>query len=164
LVIRRELGDRPGQVASLLNLGLVAASEGRYDQSVAHNRWGFAIAEELGDRRGQANSLATLGVVHQRQGRYQEALACLHDSLAIYRELGDPHADPDSPLISALWTVRHCTATPSAVTLMVLGCRTSPSTNTIPREGRRTGVGSSVSRMIQTPPGCWATLLERIYR
>lgn len=70
LVIRRELGDRPGQVASLLNLGLVAASEGRYDQSVAHNRRGLAIAEELGDRRGQANSLADLGVVHQRQGRY----------------------------------------------------------------------------------------------
>jgi hypothetical protein len=63
LSIRRELGDRAGQAASLLNLGLVAASQGRFDQAVAYNRQGLALFEELGDGRGPAHRPA-----HQGEG------------------------------------------------------------------------------------------------
>jgi len=92
LVIRRELGDRPGIAASLGNLGNVALNQGDYPAATALQEQSLAIRRELGDRYGTATTLNNLGVVAINQGDYPASRAVLEESLAISRELGNPHS------------------------------------------------------------------------
>ena len=89
LVIRRELGDLPGQVASLVNQGLVYQWQGQYDDARVSQEEAVAISRGIGDPRGEAGGLTNLGNVYQRLGRHEEALACFRDSLAINRRQQD---------------------------------------------------------------------------
>jgi non-specific serine/threonine protein kinase len=92
LVIRRELGDRPGIAASLGNLGNVAFNQGDYPAATALQEQSLAIRRELGDRYGTATTLNNLGAVAINQGDYPASRAVLEESLAIGRELGNPHS------------------------------------------------------------------------
>jgi predicted ATPase/DNA-binding winged helix-turn-helix (wHTH) protein len=91
LVIRRELGDRPGIAASLGNLGNVAFNQGDYPAATALQEQSLAIRRELGDRYGIATTLNNLGAVAINQGNYPATRAVLGEGLAINRELGNPH-------------------------------------------------------------------------
>lgn len=89
LVIRRELGDSPGQVASLVNLGLVYQWQGQYDDARNSQEEAVKISRAIGDPRGEAGGLTNLGNVYQRQGRHEDALSCFRESSAIYRRMRD---------------------------------------------------------------------------
>jgi predicted ATPase/DNA-binding winged helix-turn-helix (wHTH) protein len=92
LVIRRELGDRPGIAASLGNLGNVAFNQGDYPAATALQEQSLAIRRELGDRYGIATTLNNLGAVAINQGDYPATRAVLEESLALGRELKNPHS------------------------------------------------------------------------
>jgi predicted ATPase/class 3 adenylate cyclase len=89
LAIKRELGDRSGVAASLLNLGNVAHGQGDFASARALLEESLAIRRELGDRRGIAWSLNNLGNVTLDQGDFASARTLFEECLPISRELGD---------------------------------------------------------------------------
>ncbi|MGW1803029.1 ATP-binding protein [Streptomyces sp. NPDC001984] len=89
LPLLRRLGDRPGEAAALLDLGLVSREQGRLGEAVQHYQRCVAIYGELGDRRGEAIVLRSLGFVYRDLGRFREAAATQEQCLATFRSLGD---------------------------------------------------------------------------
>jgi len=89
LEIKRELDDRAGIAATLLQLGILQYLEGNYADAHRYYENSLAMARELRDRAAIATSLHQLGMIHQRQGKYAEAQCFYEDSLHIKRELGN---------------------------------------------------------------------------
>ena len=89
LQIRREIGDRNGEAASLNNLGLAYDSLGQYQQAIQFLQQQLEITKEIGDRNGEANALCNLGNAYGSLGQYQQAIQLHQQSLEIKREIGD---------------------------------------------------------------------------
>ncbi len=89
LAIRRELGDRASEGATLNNLGKVYYGLGRNQEALERYEQALAICRELGDRTGEGAILDNLGLVYYALGRAQKALAHIKQAWAICRELGD---------------------------------------------------------------------------
>ena len=89
LVIKEELGDKPGTASTYYQLGVVAQNRGLLAEAEDWYRKSLVIKEELGDKAGTANSYHQLGRVAQLRGQLDEAEGWYRKSLAILRELGD---------------------------------------------------------------------------
>ncbi|MFJ9976703.1 tetratricopeptide repeat protein, partial [Streptomyces cyaneofuscatus] len=81
LVIREDLGSRPGMSSSYHQLGTVAQEAGRLDEAEAWYRKSLVIEEDLGNRPGMSSSYHQLGTVAQEAGRLDEAEAWYRKSL-----------------------------------------------------------------------------------
>ena len=90
MAIKQEIGDRPGESASLNNLGLIAIRRGDYDIAERLYEASLAIKQEIGDRPGEAGSLNNLGLIAGIRGDYDEAERLFAASRAIRLELGLP--------------------------------------------------------------------------
>jgi non-specific serine/threonine protein kinase len=90
LVVRRELGDRPGVAASLDSLAVVAHDQGDHARSRAAFEEALAIRRELGDKWAIAQSLNNLGVATEHEGDFEGARKCHTEALGLRRELGEP--------------------------------------------------------------------------
>ncbi len=75
--------------AALHWLGIVAGSQGDYDQALDWHRQSLTIREDLGDRPAMAGSYHQLGNLAYRQGDYDQALDRYRQSLTIKEDLGD---------------------------------------------------------------------------
>ena len=93
LEVARALGDRHGEAQTLVNLGLVYADQGRWEEAIACYEKALETFRALGDRHGEAKTLMGLGNVYQLQGRWEEAIACYEKALEIFHELGDRHGE-----------------------------------------------------------------------
>ena len=51
IVIRKEIGDRKGEVACYVNLGDVYGSLGKYDEAERYPKEALVITKEIGDRK-----------------------------------------------------------------------------------------------------------------
>jgi tetratricopeptide (TPR) repeat protein len=79
----------PDDAAALNNLGMVARSQGNYQEATDYYEQALALFRELGDRQGEANSLMGLGMVARSQGNYKEAIDYYEQALDIMREIDD---------------------------------------------------------------------------
>jgi tetratricopeptide (TPR) repeat protein len=93
LAIKREIGDRNGEAASLCNLGTAYHSLGDYPRAIDFHQQSLAIQREIGDRNGEANSLIGLGNAYKSLGDYPRAIDFQQQSLAIKREIGDRNGE-----------------------------------------------------------------------
>ncbi len=69
--------------------GVLAGSQGDYEQAAALHRASLALYQAMGDTGGSAESLHNLGVVAQHQGEYGRATSFIEESLALRRDLDD---------------------------------------------------------------------------
>ncbi|MFK8183031.1 MAG: tetratricopeptide repeat protein [Phormidesmis sp.] len=93
LTIRREIGDRKGEAASLGNLGNAYQSLGEYGKAIDYQQQSLTIQREIGDRKGEANSLVNLGIAYRALGEYGKAIDYQQQSLTIQREIGDRNGE-----------------------------------------------------------------------
>lgn len=85
----RELGDRPGEALSLLNLGNMAFVGGEPAQAGGFYEESLVLYRSLGNRWGVANCQMNLGLVHLSCGRPAEALPQFHEAMALSASIGD---------------------------------------------------------------------------
>jgi tetratricopeptide (TPR) repeat protein len=85
----RETGDRWGESASLVILGVFSWSEGDYVGARGSHERALHLFREIGDRQGEAMSLTNLGLVSWNQGKYAEAEAYYEQVLRTCHEMGD---------------------------------------------------------------------------
>jgi non-specific serine/threonine protein kinase len=90
LAISRELGDRPGMVEALYNLGFIPLLTGR-GVDKAHQRFEEArqLYEELGDQDGVAKATSNIAFTFLLRKEYRSALPLLEEAVAGSRERGD---------------------------------------------------------------------------
>jgi len=89
LDIRREVGDRAGEAATLNNISQIYRAWGRYDDALQHLQQSLDIRREVGDRAGEATTLNNISQIYDARGQYDDALQHLQQSLDIRREVGD---------------------------------------------------------------------------
>jgi predicted ATPase/DNA-binding SARP family transcriptional activator len=89
LELRREIGDRRGEIRSLTDFGIIADKMGDAERAVQLFEEGIALARGEGDQPLLAAGLANLGFVSLDQGDHERAAAAFRESLALFRELGD---------------------------------------------------------------------------
>jgi tetratricopeptide (TPR) repeat protein len=87
--IQKELGDRPGQALSLLNMGNIAFESKHMRDARKYWEESLAIYRVLDHAWGISNSLANLGVLEQVEGRPSEAVRLGREALRRSLEIGD---------------------------------------------------------------------------
>jgi tetratricopeptide (TPR) repeat protein len=88
LAIRREIGDRSGEGATLNNMGTLSHARGDYDAALKYLEASLAIQREIGDRNGEGTTLNNIATVSLARVDYDAALKYLEASRAIQREIG----------------------------------------------------------------------------
>lgn len=91
LELQKELGDRQGQIETLVALGGALGRMGAFADSRDAFQSALELCREMGARGGEADSLNGLGVLAQIRGEMEVAEAYLTDSLAIRRAIGERH-------------------------------------------------------------------------
>jgi CHAT domain-containing protein len=89
LTIRREIGDRAGEGNSLVSIGGIYESLGKYEEALDYTQQALTILREIGDRAGEGVSLNNIGMIYDHLGRYKDALDYTQQTLTICREIGD---------------------------------------------------------------------------
>jgi CHAT domain-containing protein/Tfp pilus assembly protein PilF len=89
LALWQKSGDRPGEVQTLNEIGLIHRILGDTDEAISIFERALALALQAGDRRGEAQARNDLGVAHHQQGRYGQALDDLQSARRIWEELSD---------------------------------------------------------------------------
>jgi len=93
LAAARQWNDRPGEGATLGNLGLAYAHLGETQRAIESHEQRLAIAREIGDQSGEGKALGNLGVVYADLGETQRAIQFFEQRLRIARELRDRRAE-----------------------------------------------------------------------
>jgi tetratricopeptide (TPR) repeat protein len=81
---------------SLTDLGLINESLGRYDDSLALTKEGFALMREVGDRQNEANCLNNIGWIYLDKADYANAMTYFQQALVIREKIGSPAFIADS--------------------------------------------------------------------
>jgi predicted ATPase/class 3 adenylate cyclase len=81
--------SRDVRAKALNGAGVLAESQGAWQEATRLHNESLAISREIGDLRGVAWSLNNLGVVEINQGNYDEARALLEESLTVAESAGD---------------------------------------------------------------------------
>ena len=69
LPLRRAVGDRSGEAATLLGLGIVALGQGDPATAQAHCAESLALSGSMGDRAGEADARRQLGNIAAGSGQ-----------------------------------------------------------------------------------------------
>jgi CHAT domain-containing protein len=89
LAIKREIGDRNGEAASLNNLGNAYNFLGQYPKAIEFFQQSLAIEGEIGGRNEVAQSMNNLGRAYYSLGQYPKAIEFFQQSLSISRAMGN---------------------------------------------------------------------------
>ena len=89
LVLRRKIGDRIGETATLVNLALLQEQTGKPAAALLPATAALGIAEEVGHLGWQGNALSVLARCHLKLDRLQEAQATAERALACVNRNGD---------------------------------------------------------------------------
>ncbi|MDZ7291974.1 MAG: tetratricopeptide repeat protein [candidate division KSB1 bacterium] len=87
--IRKKLGNRAGEGATLNNIGNIYRARGDYATALDYWQQSLKISREIGDRQGEGTTLNNISQIYKARGDYATALEYLEKSLAIQREIGD---------------------------------------------------------------------------
>jgi CHAT domain-containing protein/tetratricopeptide (TPR) repeat protein len=103
LDLRRSIGDKRGQAATLYVLGNVSQEIGELQQALEYLGQSLELRRATGDRPGEASSLQGLGSCYAKLGEPQVALEYFSQSRKIRREIGNREEEADSLMhISAI--------------------------------------------------------------
>ncbi|NJN22742.1 MAG: tetratricopeptide repeat protein [Leptolyngbya sp. RL_3_1] len=89
LAILQAIGHRPGQGATLGNLGLIYADLGEYERAIDFHEQYLEIAQEIGEQAWEGAALSSLGNAYLSLSQYERAIDLYEQQLAIVREIGD---------------------------------------------------------------------------
>ncbi|HEX8150671.1 MAG TPA: CHAT domain-containing protein [Pyrinomonadaceae bacterium] len=89
LNLAEKIGDKPGTITALRQLGSVLDSQGSYMRALEFNRRSLKLAEEAGDKIGVAAALNNLGNTLDYIGEVSSALDHYQRGLAIAAEIQD---------------------------------------------------------------------------
>jgi tetratricopeptide (TPR) repeat protein len=90
LGIRREVGDRSGEGATLNNLGGVYNALGQKQKALEYYEQALRLAREVGDRSGEGTTLHNIGMIYAAQGRFDVALACILLAKTLFEYVQSP--------------------------------------------------------------------------
>ncbi|NMG60830.1 tetratricopeptide repeat protein, partial [Geitlerinema sp. P-1104] len=90
LELYRAVGDRPGEVHALENLGNVYSSLGQYERAIDFYQQQRAIAHEISDSAGEVRALNNLGVAYRNLGQYDRTLEQYGQAVVLFNELVAP--------------------------------------------------------------------------
>lgn len=96
LELRRQAGDRRGELIVLSWLGGINQLFGNYQQALQFFEEALANASDLGDRRIEGESLNNIGNVYYQLGQYQDALPYFEQSLAVAQDIGNRRGQGES--------------------------------------------------------------------
>ncbi|WP_369410571.1 tetratricopeptide repeat protein [Kribbella orskensis] len=82
----RKAGAATRQAEALNELGRLRMAEGRYDEAIAHQSEGLAIAGQYGDWLCEADIRKSLGELHRAQDRLPEARREWRIALSIHEK------------------------------------------------------------------------------
>jgi tetratricopeptide (TPR) repeat protein/DNA-binding CsgD family transcriptional regulator len=91
LVIRREIGDREAEAATLHGLGCLYTEMGRYGEAEEHLQQACVLLREAGNKSMEIYSLTALGILIQQQGRYEETVRLYKRALTLAQSLGSAY-------------------------------------------------------------------------
>ena len=91
-----EIGDRPGEVRALINLGRTYEAQGRLETAEKCQQQSLAMRREIGFRHGEGGALECLSIVYNRQDRLHDAEPFCQQSLRIYREFDHHWGESES--------------------------------------------------------------------
>lgn len=98
LTLYREMGDRSGEILTLLNLGLAHSAFRQDEQAISFLEPALTLirAEEAADneaqlrqRRLEGEALGGLAIAYRELGEYEQAIALFREQIPILQELGD---------------------------------------------------------------------------
>jgi class 3 adenylate cyclase/tetratricopeptide (TPR) repeat protein len=89
LQLRRMIGDRTGEGATMLNIAQVLSETGDYSRSLDTLLAALAIQQATNNLWEQANILNSLGIIHQELGNLAQAQQYLQEGLDLSKEIGD---------------------------------------------------------------------------
>jgi len=88
LALAREIGDRDGETAALINLGIVAWHRGDLAASEARYLEGLALARAEGHLLWESNAIGNLGALYSDMARLEEAREQMVRQLELARQIG----------------------------------------------------------------------------
>jgi len=89
LNVRRETGDRIGEVRTLNNIGVVYYSLGQYEDSLSYYQQVLKIVQEIGESALEGTVLNNIGSVYYDLGQYEDSLNYYQQALKIMQKIGD---------------------------------------------------------------------------
>jgi CHAT domain-containing protein len=85
--IAEQIGDKPGVLAALRNIGVIHQRQGNYPQSLEYLQKSLPLAEALGDKESISRLLIDIGTVYQNQDDLAQAIAYFQKGLKVAEEL-----------------------------------------------------------------------------
>jgi len=91
LAIRREVGDQPGEVGTLVNLGSTYFAQGRYAKALELYEQAKSLSDTIQPRdlRNAGAILTHIGSLYAELGQYDRALTAHEKALQMYQDEGD---------------------------------------------------------------------------
>jgi len=89
LPLRRAVGDRSGEAATLNSIGNVYSELGEKQKALDYYGQALPLRRAVGDRSGEAATLTNIGVVYSDLGEKQKALDYYGQALPLRRAVGD---------------------------------------------------------------------------
>src|SRR5262249_44769218 len=90
LQIRREVGDRGGEGASLNNLGRVSNALGQKQEALKYYEQALLLGRKVQNPFGEGITLHNIGMMHADQHHYELALACIVRAKALFEQVQSP--------------------------------------------------------------------------
>lgn len=90
LELYRRTGKPVSQARTLLGLGRLLATQGRYGEAIWNAEQARNLFRSAGHRAGQANALNNAGWYHAHLGHLEQALVHCRQACYLFQELGDP--------------------------------------------------------------------------
>ncbi len=89
LAIKKQIGDKRGEAASLEEIASVEDSSGHPDEALASYKESLALRRAIDDTSGIGNTLIDMGSFYHDHGKPADALTYFTQALQIERELGN---------------------------------------------------------------------------
>ena len=90
--IRREIGDRQGEGATLNNISGIYLARGDYETALRYLEQSLDLTREIGDRSGICVTLFNMGNIHYQNNDQQKAEMHWVKTYQIAREIGEAQA------------------------------------------------------------------------
>jgi CHAT domain-containing protein/Tfp pilus assembly protein PilF len=93
LSLRRALGDRREEAATLNSIGTVYATLGEIQKAYDYYNQALEIRRAVADREGEAESLTRIGQTYYVRGEFQKALAYYNQALMLFQSIKDRRSE-----------------------------------------------------------------------
>jgi tetratricopeptide (TPR) repeat protein len=102
LPIRREVGDRAGEAATLNNIGEVYRGMGEPRRALDYYGHVLSILREVGDRAGEAVTRYNVAMVYRARGELERAVAELERVVELDRLVEHPDLQSDTKILERI--------------------------------------------------------------